>query len=428
MMKGFTPGKELSPDDKVRLLLNLSQRLSGTFDLQDLLHGLLDAARTAVAFDAAGIYVLNRSVPVPWESRGYLIAGMASVGFDELPREEDPMLREGKGVIGRVIATGETMILDDVHLDPHYVEARRATRSEIAVPIVSNNQVIGAFNLESDRRAAFSASDAALLEFFATVAALSIEKALLLRQVLEKQRMEQQLALARMVQGALLPSRPPRVAGYDLAGTNIPTGEVGGDYFDYIPLEDGKLLLAVADVSGKGVPAALIMATFRAALRTALQSDRGLLRLAETLDGVLRASCDPARFVTAVLGLLDPREGTLSYVNCGHNPPMRIRQGDEREDLDAGRVVLGALDCDAAEFGRTVLLPGDILVFYTDGVTEVTDAEGEEFGPERLEALVRERPGASARDMVHAVVEAARAFAGHDRFDDDFTLVILRRE
>ncbi|MBP7867826.1 MAG: SpoIIE family protein phosphatase [Acidobacteria bacterium] len=428
MMKGFTPGKDLSPDDKVRLLLNLSQRLSGTFDLQDLLQSLLEAARTAVAFDAAGIYVLNRSVPVPWESRGYLIAGMASVGFDELPQEEDPMLREGKGIIGRVIATGQTLILDDVHLDADYVEARRATRSEIAVPIVSNNQVIGAFNLESDRRAAYSAEDAALLEFFATVAALSIEKALLLRQVLEKQRLEQQLALARMVQGALLPSQPPRVAGYDLAGTNIPTGEVGGDYFDYIPLEDGRLVLAVADVSGKGIPAALIMATFRAALRTALQSERDLLRLAETLDGVLRASCDPARFVTAVLGLLDPREGGFHYVNCGHNPPMRVRRGAEREDLETGRIVLGALDGEQAEFGHTALQPGDLLVLYTDGVTEVADAGGEEFGPERLEALVRERAAASAREIVEAVTAAARAYAGHDRFDDDFTLVVLRRE
>lgn len=428
MMKGFPAGKELSPDDKVRLLLNLSQRLSGTFDLQDLLRGLLDAARTAVAFDASGIYVLNRSVPVPWESRGYLIAGMATTGFDELPREEDPMLREGKGVIGRVIATGKTLIIDDVHLDPDYVEARRATRSEIAIPIVSNNQVIGAFNLESDRRAAFSAADAALLEFFATVAALSIEKALLLRQVLEKQRMEQQLALARMVQGALLPSRPPRVAGYDLAGINIPTGEVGGDYFDYIPLEDGRLLLTVADVSGKGIPAALIMATFRAALRTALQSDRDLLRLAETLDEVLRASCDPARFVTAVFGFLDADEGSFQYVNCGHNPPMLVRRGMERLELDAGRVVLGAIDCEADESGSVVVLSGDMVVFYTDGVTEVMNEEGEEFGPERLEALVRRHDGTPARAIVDAVVSATREHAGHVTLDDDFTLVILRRE
>jgi sigma-B regulation protein RsbU (phosphoserine phosphatase) len=412
---------------RYRLLLELSQRISRTLDLQVVLQDLLQALRPAVAYDAAGVFVLNRAVPLIRRADPNLIAGMVQVGFDN-PPADDPMLRSGKGIIGHVIHTGEVVNAPDVRLDRRYVTGRRQTRSELAVPIVSEAGVIGCLNVESDTEAAFSPEDAELLEFFASSAAVSIEKALLHRQVLEKQRIEDQLKVAREVQSGLLPGAPPGLAGYDIAAVALPTWAIGGDYYDYVPLGEGRLGLVVADVSGKGIPAALIMATFRAALRTEMRRHADLRAVAEQLNGTVLESGDTSRFVTAVCGVLDPTSGRLTYVNCGHNPPLLLRASGGMESLQRGGPALGLFGTVAFEAGTVDLEPGDRLVLYTDGVVEPTDDEDREFGTERLATAVREATGRPAAEALRRVIDATRAFGGRDDYDDDFTLVIVQRE
>jgi sigma-B regulation protein RsbU (phosphoserine phosphatase) len=336
------------------------------------------------------------------------------------------MLRRGEGIIGHVIATGQTVIAADVRLDPHYVQGRVGTQSEIAVPIVSGGAVIGALNLESSTLDAFSEADVEYLEFFAVAAAISIEKAVVHRELIEKQRIEQQLHIAKQVQTALLPAADPVLPGYDIAGTNVPTWEIGGDYFDYLPQPDGRLGLAVADVSGKGVPAALIMATFRAALRAQRVRGLPLDGIADRLNRIMRDSMDTSRFVTAFYGLLDPASGELGFANCGHNPPILLRGDGGREALPSGGPALGMWNEARFSPGSVTLRPGDVLVLYTDGVVEVMNPSGEMFGLDRLERAVRAARGAAARAGVDAVIDATRAFAGRDGYDDDFTLVIVR--
>ena len=422
------PAPTLSPEAKYRLLLKLSQEIGRSLDLQEVLGFLLESVRTAVEFDAAGVFVLNRRVPLGQETGGRLIAGMAAVGFDDTPRDEDPMLRRGEGIIGHVIATGETIIAPDVRLNPYYVEGKRSTRSEIAVPIVSAGDVIGALNLESDTLDAFSDADVEYLEFFAVAAAISIEKAVLHREMIEKHRIEQQLSIAREVQAALLPSADPVLDGYDIAGTNVPTWEIGGDYFDYLPQPDGRLGVAIADVAGKGVPAALIMATFRAALRAQRVRDVPLDAVAGRLNRILLDSMDASRFVTAFYGLLEPGTGAISFTNCGHNPPLLLRAAGGCDLLASGGPAMGMWRAAAFVSGAATVWPGDILVLYTDGVVEIMNEAGEMFGVDRLDAVIRRRPRASSRDLVEAVVDATRVFAGREGYEDDFTLVIIRRE
>ena len=418
----------LSPEAKYRLLLKLSQEIGRTLDLQEVLGFLLESVRTAVSYDAAGVFVLNRRVPLGQDTGERVIAGMATVGFDKTPRDEDPMLRQGKGIIGHVIATGQTVIVPDVRLDPRYVQGKASTRSEIAVPIVSSGDVVGALNLESDTIDAFSEADTEFLEFFAVAAAISIEKAIVHREMIEKHRIEQQLRIARDVQGALLPAADPVLAGYDIAGMNVPTWEIGGDYFDYLPQPDGRLGVAIADVSGKGVAAALIMATFRAALRAQRPRDIPLVQVGVRLNRILLDSMDASRFVTAVYGLLDPGTGAFAYANCGHNPPVLVRAGGACEMLASGGPALGMWS--GAQFNPdTVTLErGDTLALYTDGVIEVMNAGGEMFGTERLERALRRCAGNTARECIQAVVDDTQAFAGRRAYDDDFTLVIVKRE
>ena len=422
------PAPTLSPEAKYRLLLKLSQEIGRSLDLQEVLVYLLETVRSAVAYDAAGIFVLNRSVRLGQDAGARLIAGMAVVGFDDTPRDEDPMLRRGEGIIGHVIATGQTVIAPDVRLDPHYVQGRVGTQSEIAVPIVSGGAVIGALNLESSTLDAFSEADVEYLEFFAVAAAISIEKAVVHRELIEKQRIEQQLHIAKQVQSALLPAADPIVQGYDIAGTNVPTWEIGGDYFDYLPQPDGRLGIAVADVSGKGVPAALIMATFRAALRAQRVRGLELDGIADRLNRILLESTDASRFVTAFYGLLDPPSGEFAFANCGHNPPILLRGAGPRETLPSGGPALGMWREARFAPGSVALRPGDILVLYTDGVIEAMNASGEMFGVDRLERVIASRRHDAARDLVGAVVDATRAFAGRSTYEDDFTLVVVKRQ
>jgi sigma-B regulation protein RsbU (phosphoserine phosphatase) len=422
------PAPTLSPEAKYRLLLKLSQEIGRSLDLQEVLEYLLESVRSAVAYDAAGVFVLNRSVRLGQDTGGRMIAGMATVGFDDTPRDEDPMLRRGEGIIGHVIATGQTVIAPDVRLDPHYVQGRAGTISEIAVPIVSGGSVVGALNLESNTPDAFSEADVEFLEFFAVAAAISIEKAVVHREMLEKHRIEQQLRIAKEVQTALLPAISPSLEGYDIAGTNVPSWEIGGDYFDYLPQSDGRLGVAIADVSGKGVPAALIMATFRAALRAQRVRNMTLDAIASRLNRILLDSMDSSRFVTAFYGLLEPRTGEFGFANCGHNPPLLLRAAGSRELLASGGPALGMWQGATFEPGEAFVLPGDILVLYTDGVVEVMNPSGEMFGIERLEDVIRRCRTGSARDLVEAVVDATRAFAARRGYEDDFTLVMIRRD
>lgn len=420
----------MAPDaeTKYRLLLEIARKISGTLDLQEILEQILAAVRLAIPHHAGGLFVLKENVPLARGPMADLIAGMASAGYDQRPGHSDAMLRSGQGIVGHVIRTAETVLSGDVRADPRYVSGREATRSELAVPIVSNGQVIGALNLESDQPGAFGPDDAELLQLFASVAALAIEKALLHRQVLEKQRLESQLRIARQVQAGLLPAAPPELSGWDVAAVNLPTWEIGGDYFDYIPLPDGRLGLVVADVSGKGVPAALIMATFRAALRTALRRDGCATGVAEEMNGILLEVTGAARFVTAVYGILEPASGRLAYVNCGHNPPLLLTAGRPRQLLERGGPALGLVVGAAYERGEVTLGPGDLLALYTDGVVEPADAEGEEFGLERLERHLRAATGQPAGDAILSVVHATRTWAQASAYADDFTLVVVRRD
>lgn len=420
----------LTAEVKYRLLLQISRTMSGTLDLDEILNHLLDTIRGVLRYDAAGVFVLNRQDlhPQPTGVPHQLIAGMAVRGFDPRPSGHDPMLVSGKGIIGHVIKTGETVVARDVNLDPHYVEGRAGTRSEIAVPISLQGATIGALNLESDTLGAFDERDIEVLGFFAEAAAISIEKAMLHRQLLEKRRIEAQLHIAQEVQSRLLPSAPPELAGYDIAGLSLPTYDIGGDYFDYFPVAADGVGLAIADVSGKGIPAALIMATFRALLRTLARREPVAARVVQAVNTLLVESVGLPAFVTAVYGVLEAATGRFTYANCGHNPPLVVRAGGRVDSLGSGGPFLGVFAQAHHESGETTLDPGDRLVLFTDGVVDTFCADGTEFGVERLTETIRRANGTGARETLQRVVDATRGFSGSTTFQDDFTLLLVQRQ
>ncbi len=416
----------LTAEARYRLLLDLSRKVRGTLDLGETLDRLLDLVRSIVAYDAAGIFVLNEDVLAGDRRRG-VIAGVAQRGFPAHPPETDPMLFRGEGITGHVIRTGECVVAPDVRLDSRYVVGRASTLSEIAVPIAVEERTIGALNLESDRVGAYGEQHLDALRFFAEAAAVAVDKAMLHRGLLEKQKLEAQLRVAHQVQSRLLPQAPPALDGWDVAAVYIPSSELAGDYYDFLRLPDGRLGLVVADVAGKGVPAALIMATFRALLRAHVASGAGLAETATRLNGLLRDECRPHGFVTAFLGFLDTSTGRLEYANCGHVPPLLVGPSGGAVELAEGGPVLGVF-AEAAWGSREVTLaPGQVLVLHTDGVSEARRPGGEELGAARLAAVVRGGASLGATAIAGEVVRAVRAFTGTEAFEDDFTLVLVAR-
>ncbi len=244
---------------------------------------------------------------------------------------------------------------------------------------------------------------------------------------LEGQRFEEELRLARAIQDRLLPAGPPVVDRVELAGVSLPAREIGGDYYDYILLDGGMIGLTVADVSGKGTPAALLMSAFRASLRS---QDLALLGPAEVLGRVNRfihSSVDPGKFITAFLCLFDPGTGELRYANAGHDPPMLLHADGTIVSLTGGGLILGMLPQIVYEEARAFVPPGALLTIFTDGVTEARDVAGEFFGPESLEKVLRATQGAPCADVLRGIVEEIRAFAGESPQSDDITLVLARR-
>jgi serine phosphatase RsbU (regulator of sigma subunit) len=259
------------------------------------------------------------------------------------------------------------------------------------------------------------------------VAALSIEKAMLHRQLLDKDHLEDQLRTAREVQARLLPQMPPVIPGYELAGVSLPTYDIGGDYYDYLPLDQHRFGFVVADVAGDGVPAALVMSAFRALLRTNARREPDPARLAGTLNRLLPEFSGSGDFVTAFYGVLEPASGRLLYANCGHNPPLLIHTNGHAERLELHGPALGIFSSSQFELGEALLAEGDLLVLYTDGVVELINPDGELFGLSRLEHAVCTSCQDPAQTILEDIIANTQAFSGSNLYRDDFTLVILRR-
>jgi serine phosphatase RsbU (regulator of sigma subunit) len=244
----------------------------------------------------------------------------------------------------------------------------------------------------------------------------------------ERDRLEQELDLARRIQARLLPARPPRIPGLDVAGVSESAREVGGDYYDHIDLGGGRVLLVVADVSGKGVPAALLMSGFRASLMSQDTSRGEPAPMATRLNDFLVRSVEPGRFVTAFLGFLDAGSGQFVYVNAGHNPTVLVRKSGAVEMLTQGGLILGIMPDSPFEAGETTLAPGDLLALYTDGVTEGANAAREQWGEERLVAALRASADEPAAAVAARIVREVRAFEGESGPADDITVLVARRE
>jgi sigma-B regulation protein RsbU (phosphoserine phosphatase) len=418
----------MSGEARNRLLLRIAHELDGTLNLDQVLGKLLDTLRSAVGYDAAGIFVLNREEVFPGYGLSWrTIAATVRRGFDGPLPDIDRLLALGQGLVGHVLKTGEVAVAPDVRLDPRYVMGRPATRSELAVPVHAGGRLVGAMNLESDQTGAYGETDAETLRLFADAAAIAVEKAILYRLFVQRERLEEQLRLALEAGEDVGAATWPDIPGWDAAGFTRPRYEIGGDYYDHIPLVGGRLGLVVADVSGKGSLAAMTLTTFRAILRTQVEGEPEPVRTAAAANRLLRERVGPTEYVTAVYGVLDPGCGLLGYSNCGHTPPLLVRADGRYTKLTTGGPPLGLLAGARYLAGEVTIEPGDLLLLFTDGVVEAEGPGGTEFGVDQLAEIVRASRNLPSARLIEEIVKATAEFCGSDEYADDFTLLALKR-
>jgi len=419
--------ERLSTVDKLRLLLDITKTISRSLDLDEVLNLVMDTLSSLIPYDAAGIYLIEMS---PEDKSPYVFRSKVIRGYQISFELIEPRLKMGEGFLGTVAQTGKPIISPDVSKDPRYFPARERTRSEMVAPIISNDKVIGAFDLESDKLDAYSDDDLSVLQLLTSQVAIIIEKVRLHEQVVEKKRIEAQLEIARQVQLELLPATDPEVENFDISAYIFPTEEVSGDYYDWVRIFDDQIGIIVADAVGKGIPAALLMAFLRASLRASVQVGYAPHIAFSKVSNLLRDSIDDNQFITAIYGILDSTNRTFVFSNAGHNPPLLIKPDGEYRFVEYGDMPLGMFD--DLHFHQHFIRfdENQVLVIYTDGITEAANAAGEEYGQDRLAKRVLEglQVQLPAKQLIDHIRKGVADFTERKFLDDDGTLFIVKAQ
>ncbi len=341
-------------------------------------------------------------------------------------------IRVSRNVLDEVVMRGKSVLTSDAQHDPRFASGTvvlQGIRSVLAVPLGVSEKVFGIIYADSPiAEGRFTEDHLKLLTTLASVAAIRVENARLLEAQLQQERLERELQLAMEIQQRFQPTAPPMVPGYELQGISFPCYEIGGDYYDFIEREDGRLIIALGDVSGKGTAAALLMSSLHAAVHAQASSHDSLVETISAVNRYLADNIPPNRFVTLFYAELDPASGALSFLNAGHNPPLIVHAAGTVEQLASGGLPLGIKRDAEYREGRTQLQMGDVLVIYSDGVTEAASPSGEEFGPTRLYEVVSRNIDASAAGVRDRIESALTKFSQGTEAADDITLVIVKRQ
>jgi serine phosphatase RsbU (regulator of sigma subunit) len=346
-------------------------------------------------------------------------------------REVDRDVRLPRSVIEAVLRQGTPLLVPDLHVDPAFRDnvsvIASPVRSIAVVPVFVHDQPAGILYMDSTVGQRFFQEDVDLLMVMASILGIKVENDRLIEERIENERIHYQLANARDIQFRLLPVRPPEVPGYEVTGVSVPCYEVGGDYFDFIGLPSGVVVIALGDVSGKGFDAALLMASLHASVRSQAYTTAPVAEKVRAVHRYLWECTPPNRFVTLFYGELDPQTHRLVYVNAGHLPPVLVRSDGSVESLEPVGPPLGILG-DRAHPEREVRLePGDLLAIYSDGMAELPSPSGEELGTARVVELLRQNRHLRVTSLRDVLEAAIRDFRGTAQAADDLTFVLVRR-
>ena len=407
-------------NNKLSILVEASKALSSTLDLPELLRRILDVAKAQSGAERGTLFMVDDKTTEIWS----LIAH----GLEK----EEIRLPLMHGISGHVATTGEIVSIPDAYADPRFtpdVDMRTGyrTRNLLCLPIRNKaGKIIAALELLNKKVGHFTNEDSEFLLTLAGHMAVALENAQLHQVLIEKERMEKELVLAREIQRSLLPETVPEVEGFDIALLNEPCFAVGGDYYDFLNLDTQSMLVVIADVEGKGVSSALVMSNLQATLRVLVRYLHSLNDIAEALNRTIRNDSRAEKYLSLFMGLIDLRHRAIHYINCGHVPPVIVRREKDPISLTQGGTVIGLFEQVRYERGIEQLLPGDVLVLCTDGITESMDAEPNEYGAERLIERVRMNADQYATGIVEAIRTDVARYSRHGTHVDDKVMIVIK--
>ena len=400
-------------------IIEVSQKILSSLDMKNILDFILDSLQKIIQFDAASIFLLDES--------GKILLSTSSIGYENSLGDK-LHLKVGEGACGWVVQTKQVDVLDDVRVAEHYCELRPETHSQISIPLLFDNKVLGVICVESNQIAYFTDNLVEVLKLFAHLAAIAIHNARQFEVMLAKQALEHELVNASAVQQRLLVHQFPKIYNLSLTAENIASKIVSGDIYDFIKLDDKVLCLAIGDVSGKGAPAALMMTLILAGLRSQNKLNSSVKHIVYQINDLLYDSISRNKFASFFYAQINMNTDSIIYSNAGHNPPILIKANGTVNTLSKGGIVLGYMQNFIYEQDEIKFKSGDILAAYTDGVTETLNHKDEEFGEARLiDILVRHR-NKTVDQIQKIVIQALKEFSDNTNPIDDITLIICKHE
>jgi phosphoserine phosphatase len=403
-------------------ILEVSRRLARPFDLQVMLEQIVESGRGVLDADRGSVFLYDAE-----SNELYTVVSTGTEGI-RIPAD--------KGIVGECAQTRATVNVRDAYADDRFnQEIDRSTgyrtRCLLTVPLVGHgDELVGVLQLLNKAGGAFDESDETVAEVLAAQCAVALQRVRMTEQLVEKERLARELSLARDIQMGFLPQSLPTLEGYDFAGLSRPAEETGGDTFDLMSLDASRVAVLLGDATGHGLAPALSVTQVRSMLRIALRLNCDLDALTAQINEQLCEDLPSNRFVTAFLGILDAAEHRVMYHAAGQAPLMVYRAADDSfEWLKASSIPLGLFTPPVAPQAQAIDLgPGDILGLITDGLYEREDHEGEQFGEDRCESIVREHAGQPIAALLEELLNAGMAHGGDSPADDDITLVLVRRQ
>jgi len=405
---------------ELQSIIEATKTLNSTIDLAELMNIILRLASRQTGAERATVFLVDREREEIWS--------LVGLGLEQ----QEIRMPINQGLAGWVATNGESVNIANAYEDSRFVAASDQrtgfrTTSVLCHPIRNNNdQIVGVLQLLNKKVGAFNAGDQGFLEAISLHVALALENARMHRAMLAQERLERDLALARGIQSSLLPDAPPQLSEFEISVFHRPTQMVGGDYYDFLMLDQDTLLTVVADVEGKGVASALMMSNLQAMLHTLVGHLHSLERLVEAINNLMASEGRQRKFMSMFVAMLDRRHRGLHYINAGHVPPAVVRANGTVESLREGGMVIGVIPGQSYERGFLRLEQGDVFIACTDGITEAMDRAGEEYGLERLENAVVKYRQRSAQEIVKSLLREVDEFSRGGVHEDDRVVLILK--
>ena len=406
--------------EELSVLNDLSRAIGASLNLQDIMQTIIHRSLRAIHAEQGVITLVDQEAN---QSMKTLVRTMVS-------SSKHAQFHFNQSLLGWMHLNKKPLLITEPKTDERFrgVQWDESIHSLLCVPMMAKSNLIAVLTVYNKRDGGqFSEEDQRLLAIIAAQSAQVVENARLYEEEQALHRMKEEVRLAARIQVDLLPKSSPEIPGYDIAGRSIAAQLVGGDYFDFVPMEGGRYAICLGDVSGKGLPASLLMANLQATLRGQTLLNPPAKLCLQRSNKLLYQSTSSEKFVTLFYSILDPSTHTLSFSNAGHDAPMLFARGGDIRRLETGGIVLSILEEFPYEEESATLTPGDTLVIYSDGITEAINPNQELFGEERLLATIRSHRDATANEMIDHIVATVKAHAGPTPQADDMTLVVIKR-